>query len=500
MSQETEIKISIDDNEAISSLREILDLVERIEKGLEGLQMPAGGGAGGGGAGGGGAGGGGAGGGGAGGGGAGGGGSTTNRVLSPVDQINQGFTVGGLGQRLGQTMREASAALPMGAGIPLAVAGAYMGLVGRSLEQRQQMLGQVAELESLEAGLMGNVDALSPNFIKEEAPALNKLGFNQLQTAELVNQIASAAGMKVGSSELRGGRLRNIAAAQKMGIPAEVLAATAGAIAQATSKSVGDALDESLNLKNLAEQGLDLRGSGVSAFLQSFAGLVDRFAAEGLTVDSKALSRELFGIAKATGARGERAGQLTSSLIDVAGSAGGDIRSTLQNFGRNLLTADAASRSTDLFSFLRQTENLQTSPSRVARIIGAGAGGGRDGAAVLASFQGIGTKEAVDLMRARQRGATFGARVEAGQIEDRSKISAAFAASQDAALNLVSQDKDQGVKLIEISSQMQQALLKVSENETTLTTLAAGLTATIDLISGTQDKVNDALDWIRRNL
>jgi hypothetical protein len=47
---------------------------------------------------------------------------------------------------------------------------------------------------------------------------------------------------------------------------------------------------------------------------------------------------------------------------------------------------------------------------------------------------------------------------------------------------------------------MQTALLKVSENETVVTTLAQGLTSTLDIIVDTQAGIQKALDWMRRNL
>ena len=508
MSQETEIKIRIDDNEAIHQLRGMLDIVEKIENGLGGLQMPAGGGGGGGGA-----------------------PSSSlgksrserqaaefwrtfrreqqeednkkQRALGVPERLTSpfsgGFTAGGFGQTIGTSLREAASSVPY-AGVPVAAMGAYFGLVGRSLEERQNQLSKVAELEGLETGLMGSVDGFTPDFVKTQATNLNSLGFNQLQTAELVTQVASSVGLKTLAGEVSGGRLKELAAAQKAGIPAEVLAATAGAIAQATGKSVGSALDESLNLKNLAEQGLDLRGQGVTAFLSSFTSMIDKFTSEGVKVDSKSLAREITGVARATGARGERAGQITSSLIDVAGGAGGDVRSSLQGFAQNLLTAEAASKSTDLFSFLQQTEKLQASPTRVAQEIAKGAGGGRDAAAVLASLQGIGTGDAVGLLGARRGQGEFGARVSVADVEDRLTISEAFAKSADSALNVVSADKDQGAQLIQISSDMQTALLKVSENEKVVTTLAQGLTSTIDIIVDTQSGIQKALDWMRRNL
>ena len=40
MTQQTEIKVKIDDNEALSQLREMLAIVERLGDGLGGLEIP----------------------------------------------------------------------------------------------------------------------------------------------------------------------------------------------------------------------------------------------------------------------------------------------------------------------------------------------------------------------------------------------------------------------------------------------------------------------------
>ena len=42
--QEAEIRVSIDDNEALHKLREMLDIAEQLQEGLGGLEIPGGGG------------------------------------------------------------------------------------------------------------------------------------------------------------------------------------------------------------------------------------------------------------------------------------------------------------------------------------------------------------------------------------------------------------------------------------------------------------------------
>lgn len=502
MAQETEIKVRIDDNEALASLREMLDLVSNIEDKLSGLSMPdasppsapgapSGGGAAAGAAG-------------AAGGAPGGAPSGGALVAKSADIATEtfgaggGFTAGGLSSTIGQQLRSASASMPFGAGIPTALAGVYFGLVGKSLEQRQQMLGQVAQLEELEAGVLGAVDTASAqDLVTGVSGTLTKYGFDQSQTAQLLQSVASGAGFKVTGGELKT-RAEELARSEKLGIPASVLASTAGAIAQATGKSVGSALDSSLALKNFAEKGLDLRGEGVSSFLQSFASTVDQFTAQGIKIDPKSLASELKGIAQATGTRGERPGQILSALSGVAEGAGGDITSTLQQMATMSVEAEATRGATDIFSFLGNLERLKGSPLGTKEAITKTFGFGRTGASILASIPGIGTKDARKLLGARAVGLGETERISGTALEETLSVAGAQALQQKQALETVRKDEDLNKKLIEITGEMQTSLLKLSENEQVITSVAEGINTTLDIANKTGEKVAKALETLKR--
>lgn len=501
MAQETEIRVRIDDQEATSKLREMLDLVEQISGGLGGIEFPSAGGA------------------------------PSQGPTGPTDEeraqraeeraqqkekarqkrivsgVQQGvdilsggagFNAGGFAQSIGRMITQYATTLPSILGVPLGMTGVYGQVVGRSLQERQKMLGDAAQLETLEAAITGSLDtgsaAATKNLVEGVSESLTPLGFGLSETARLLQTVSQGAGLRMNAGELQS-RAGRLAAAERAGIPAGVLAATAGAIAQATGASVGAALDQSLALRNLAEQSLDLRGSGVTGFLQSFSALVDQFTQQGIKINVENLAQQITGIARATGTRGERPAQILSSLIGFAGGAGGEVTGALQGFATSALTAEAARGSTDLFGFLQNLENLQKAPITAARVISGAGGGGRAGAALLASISGIGTREAGGLARATLGGLidTERAAVSGASLESGLQLSGAFARTQRESMVTVRQNEELGVKLIEISGTMQDALLRMSGGEEALTAAASGVKFLVD-------KVADLIETVQRGL
>lgn len=498
--QEASIRVSIDDNEAIHKLREMLDIVGQLQEGLGGLELPQQQGP-----------------------------SepakpdlSTGRVkeekgvsisraaAAAQGQIveglgaGSGFRAGNIGQQMGQALQRTAASLPFGVGLPVAALGAYMGLMGRSLNARQERLSQVAQLEQIEAGIRGSVDTSTPDLFQERTTArLAKLGFDPAASAQLVQGIASSVGLAMSEADLSTGRIAKLGAAEKLGVSSGVFANLAGAISQATGESVGSALDQSLQLRNLAEQGLDLRGAGVEGFLQSFGRTIDEFTRRGITLKAGDFAREITGIARATGTRGERPAQIAASLMGVAQGAGGDVKGALQGFAEATLTAEAATGGGDLFGFLRNLEGLEKSPTRAASIIARGAGGGRGAAAVLASISGIGTRDAARLAGGIGRGrglGAFGERVSVSDVEAGVSISAAQAEASRKTLETVRTDTELNKKLIEQSARMEDALIDLSSNSDKLTKVADGVVVTMEAIVGVEKKVSDAIDDIKRRL
>ena len=374
----------------------------------------------------------------------------------------------------------------------------YVGLTGESLEERQRLAGEAVPLEGIESLIMGSVDTKSSQAMLEKtAGILNPLGLNQQATGQLLQGVAGSVGLKASEEDITNS-IKRIAVAEKTGTPASLLGVTAGAIAQITGKAVGEALEDSLTLKNFAEKGLDLRGQGVNTFLQSFTSMVDQFAEKGITIDPLSLAKSIKGIAKATRTRGERPAQLTSSLISFSQGVGGDIKGALSSFAEMALLADASSGATDLFSFLKRLEEQQADPTGTARKIFQAGGGGRDGAALLASIEGIGVTEALGLGRAKAKDLGKGDRIAFEEIEAVSRVSAAFAKSGDKAIKTVREDTDLIESLIQISSDMQTNLLKMSENEENLTSLAQTIVDVNSVVVAAQRKATDALDAMKR--
>lgn len=502
--QEAQIKVSIDDNEALSKLRDMLDIVERLEEGLGGLEMPqqegpsptrgpAGSPSGGGG----------------GGGEAGGSPVSINAAIAQgqiVDTFGQGssFRAGDVSQNIAGNLQRAAAAAPFGAGLPVAVLGAFMGLMGRSMNARQERLSQVAQLEQLEAGIKGAVDTSSAQRLQERASSrLARLGFDPSASAQLIQGIASSVGLAMKESDLSTERLERLGAAEKLGISSGAFANLAGAISQATGESVGAALDQSLQLRDLAEKGLDLRGAGVEEFLQSFGQTIDDFTRRGITLEAGDFAREITGITRASGTRGERPAQIAASLMGVAQGAGGDVRGALQGFAEASLTASAAGGAGDLFGFLQNLEALETSPTRAADIISRSAGGGRGSAAVLASISGIGTRDAARLAGGVGRGrglGEFGERVSVDDVARGVQISAAQAAAEKATLTTVRKDQALNRELIRQSGRMEDSLIELSNNTKVLTKVSNLVVSTQEAIIEVEKKVSEAIEELKRRL
>ena len=504
MAQETEIRVRIDDNEALSKLREILDVVQQIDGGLQGFNVPAGA------------------------------IPAPSSAPAPTPEAAEdaeeraarrqarrereqrrerarriegiaeigglvrggGFTAGGGIADVGGNLTDIAKTLPFGLGVPVAGAGEYLKLMGRSLQERQQLSGAVAQLEQQETALQGVVDVRDPRaFIQTGASTLNPLGFGMGETAQLLTNVVASAGFKTAQKELTGS-LDRLGVAERTGIPAALLGNLAGAIAQSTGVTVGQALEQSLVLRNVAEQSLDLRGAGVQGFLQSFGALVDQFTQRGIKIDPQNLARQITGIAAATGTRGERPAQILSGLLGFAEGAGGEITGALQGFAQQAIVAEAAAESTDLFSFLSRLEQQQTNALGIARTVSQAGGGGRTGAALLSAIPNIGTRDARGLLGARLGTLPTRDRLQSADLN--LALSGTIAQTQDKTTQLVQSDVALAQRLIEVSAEMQQGLIKLSENEETvlkITDLQQGIQEKILDIAG---KVQDGLNILKR--
>src|SRR6056300_957335 len=159
MAQETQIKVKIDDNEALQSLREMAALTESIAENLKGLNVPPG--------------------------------AIptapqapapapsaapdedreskeqltkqqreTRRILrrearATIDAVTSEISLGSLTSRVGDQLSNIAKTLPSVFGVPVSLAGEAMKATARSIQARQARLGEVIGLEAQETELAG---------------------------------------------------------------------------------------------------------------------------------------------------------------------------------------------------------------------------------------------------------------------------------------------------------------------------------------------------------
>lgn len=507
MAQETQIKVKIDDNEALQALREMAALVESISENLSGLSVPPG--------------------------------AIpaapqapapapsaapdedkedreqlsrrqqeARRILrrearATIDAVTSEISLGSLTSRVGDQLSNIAKTLPSVFGVPMSVAGEAMKATARSIQARQARLGEVIGLEAQETEIAGMIDL--PNakaFSEERAQRLQALGLDPSAARQLISGVAGAVGFRSSGADFSGDRLMSLAAAERSGVSAGGISALAGIIAQNTVMSVGRALDESLSLRNIAENQLDLRGPGVDSFLSGVGGIIDALTAQGQNVMPSQIAQGITGIARTTGQRGMRPTQIFQSLQGVGRGAFSQISAPLQDLAQMSVVADIYSRSGSLFEAMQEAEALQVNAELIPDIIGRGLGRGETGRGALAAIPGIGTRDARRLIGG-VRGATLQtqARRTTATVAAGLTLGAAQAAQQGQTIRSLRDDpRDTEIfqKMIEISGQSERNVLKMSENVQALTKLTDTVLKLQGALAASVNKFNSVLSTLAR--
>lgn len=400
------------------------------------------------------------------------------RALAAAQSFLTQTSAGGMLQSIGGAV----------ANIPFVgpIASAYLGIKGRSLQMREQMAGQAAGLEQLEARMMGAIDTADAQAAGEAlTEELQPLGFAPQEARALGLQTAAAFGRRLSSEQLQAQALE-LGAAERAGIPAAMLAQLAGALTEAGGGDFSATMELTKEVRNLAEQGLDLRGSGVQAFLSGVSGLASSLSGQGLAVNVRQLSDTMRGISQITGRKGQRPLQITQALSGAAGGARAAFQGQFSGLVTSAIQAEAFSQADSPLEAMRIMEDIQRDPAQVQEI--ARRTFGAEGAALgLASIGGIGTREAEKLAAAPTLRATGAeaARLTTDQISRGLQISAAQARQQQTLIDpLRTADATKELQtLIETSTLLQKSVLQLTDNAQALQALTKGLATALDYAS-----------------
>jgi len=474
MAQETQIKVKIDDNEALQALREMASLVSQISDGLGGLKMapdavpsaPSGPSA-----------------------------PTTgepdedkrreqkvsafrkalqDETRASIHAMTSPQTMSSLTNRFGDMLTNiGKATVAPFLGVSLGMSGELMKMYGRSLQAREARMGEVLNLETLEAEMSGVIEGPARETATAREKALAKLGLDPTQTRQLMLGVAGATGLRTTAGDLSEARLTRLAAAERTGVSAQSIAGLAGARSQNIGQSVGAALDTSLVMRNIAENDLDLRGSGVERFLGQLGGFVEGLTARGIQAQPAETGRTLAGIRRATGQRGQRPLQIMQALSGVGAGAFGQISAPLQEIAQMSVFADIMSRSGDLLGAMQEAEALQADPSVIPSIIARTVGGGRLAQATIGAIPGIGTRDARGLMRGTTAAPATKDRMTPAQVAAQLNLNARQAEQTRQTIEAVRTPEGEKVfeQMIKVSGEMERNTIAMSENVKLLTAI-----------------------------
>ena len=514
MAQETEIKVRIDDNEALQALREMASLVGQISDGLGGLKMspdavpsapsaPS---------------------------------SRKTHAERQSEEFWRSFkkeqqeadkvrdqrietiksegaatfgsmaspqSMSGLTNRMGEMITNISKA----SAVPFAGAiGAGLGegvrALGRSIAAREARLGEVINLEGLEAEMTGVLDTGNAQALGESrTKALERFGMDSTQTRQFMLGIAGAAELRTTEGDLSESRLAHLAAAERTGVGAQSIASLAGALSQNIGQSVGTSLDQSLALRNLAEQSLDLRGAGVERFLGQMGGFVEGLTARGIQTHSSHLTGVTADISGRLGkfGKGQRPMQIMNALSGVGQGAFNQISAPLQEIAQMATLAQIMGGSTDIFSAMQEAEAFQRDPTNVISSISDVLGTGRTARAVLGSVGGIGTRDATALLTKGGKRAVTDTRLTPDQVSANLQLSKAQAKQTGQTLRSLRDDSSDMAnfqQIIKVGGELERSTIKMTENVNLLTKITD---LQVRLSQTTTDAINrmtSALDLV----
>ena len=515
MAQETEIKVRIDDNEALQALREMASLVSQISDGLGGLKMSPD--------------------------------AVPSAPSSPMgksrrerqmeefwrtfrkeqreadkarEQRIETFksegaatfgsmtspqSMSSLTNRFGEMIENLTKGAPILGKMGL-VAGQVMKAYGRSIAAREARLGEIINLEGLETEMRGVIETGDAKALGESrTKALEKFGLDSTQTRQFMLGVAGAAGFKTTEGDLSTARLERLAGAERTGVSAQGIAALAGALSQNIGQSVGDSLDQSLTLRNIAENNLDLRGAGVDRFLGQMGGFVEGLTARGISPSRDSLARRTADISGRLGrfGKGQRPMQIMNALSGVGQGAFNQIAAPLQEIAQMSTLADIMSRSPDIFSAMQEAERFQEDPENVIGVISGIFGTGKTAQAVLGSVSGIGTRDAKSLLTGKGGRIQGKDRLTADEITKGLTLSKAQAEETGKTIKSLRDDdadKETFKQIISVSGRMERSTLKMTENAELLTKitdaqvkLSETTTTIVNKVAQVVDKLIDLL-------
>jgi hypothetical protein len=271
-----------------------------------------------------------------------------------------------------------------------------------------------------------------------------------------------------------------------------MISSLAGAISQAGTGPQGEqsaraSYELAFQMRNLAEQGLDLRGAGVNRFLAGMQGAIDNLAGQGITTTGQGLAATVRAVSAATGRTGLRPLQITQALGGAAAGARAGFAGQFGGLVDAAIQAEAFSKAESPLEALQIMEQIQADPRRVQEILKSQLGG--EGAALgLASIPGIGAGEAQRLANglSAYTGADalgLGARQTRAQVEAGLTVSAAQARADQTIINQARANEPLLVELTQISADIKSAMLKFTDASDKITALAAGVAAALDKIA-----------------
>jgi hypothetical protein len=375
-----------------------------------------------------------------------------------------------------------------------ALGESYLRIKSASLAAREAQAGQVAQLEQMEAALQGVIDTPSGNAAGiSYTDTLKPLGFSPAEARQLATSAASAFGRRVDDFELSGDTIKQLGAAQRAGLAPQLLTSLAGIISESTGgrASIEATLKLTQMMRNLAEEGLDLRGSGAQSFLSSIAGYTAQLSARGLAPDQGRLGDTIRGIRDATGRRGLRPMQITQALGGMAGQAAGQIAAPFAGLTQAAIMAEAYRDAESPLDALKRAEEIIQDPAQVQEITRRFFGGGEVGGLALAAGSGgaISATEGARLAGApsirNRRRETARQESTAAALERGLRVSSAQAAASTEVTRTARQDTETLVKLAEITGQLQKSILQFTEGSSKLTDLAGTMATALDKISRT---------------
>jgi hypothetical protein len=381
-----------------------------------------------------------------------------------------GKTAGGLLSQVSNEITNLGKAVGGFSGALIAAGGIFGSLKGQSLELRQQQIGEIINLEGLEAQLMGLTGESGKELGEALTGGLTQFGFSSAEARQLGIGTAQAFGRAIGGTDLQR-NIEELAILQRTGISSQGVATLAGSIQQATGQGVQESFTKAFELTDLAE-GLDLRGAGVDRFISSFSGIAEEFTRAGITFKPRELGKFARAVADATGQTGQRPMQIVQAFAGVAGRAGAGFMGNFSQLAEMAIQAKVFSEAGSPFEAFKGFEKMRTKPDLARQAIVEVFGG--DSKNILASMEGIGTRDAgrLAVKGALSRDFRKGvARISTEDLIDTMQVTGAQAEADRKIIEEGRKAPDLLKEVIRVQGELKTTMLRFTDNETKITAL-----------------------------